>query len=118
MFGANGVDSMKDFFEQLTQFSRRVFFQGLGLPTIGQESPWSGPALPLDNITGTVIHYTTGNNLRDTVRWFLYKPYDARVSAHFVVADNWPEGMREYAKGLPLIEALPTMAVLWIIVMI
>ncbi len=99
---------MTDFFDQLSEFSQRVF-QSLGIDET--ECPWTSGPFRGGHPKGAVLHYTAGNNIDKTLRWFMKRKYNARSSAHAVVADGWPEGMRELAADLPLINSLPAMVV-------
>ncbi|MCK4857370.1 MAG: N-acetylmuramoyl-L-alanine amidase [candidate division Zixibacteria bacterium] len=97
---------MTDFFDQLTEFSRRVF----RVLDIGETtSPWTSGQFRDGRPIGAVLHYTAGNDIDKTLAWFM--EYQSRTSAHVVVADGWPEGRRELCENLPLIHALPAMVV-------
>lgn len=100
---------MSDFFEQLAEFSRR-YLQAVVVesPSV---SPFSGPRFADTQPSGVVVHYTADEDVERVLRWFLVERFQSQVSAHTVIARAWPEGALQYAKGLPLIEALPTMVV-------
>lgn len=99
---------MTDFFDQLTEFSRRVF---IALNIEETECPWtSGPFVGYGP-KGAVLHYTSGNEIAKTVAWFMKRKFNARSSAHVVVGDGWTFKMWELCEDLPLIKALPAMVV-------
>ncbi len=100
---------MSDFFEQLAEFSRRYLKSVL--PRERPVAPFSGPGFQVGNPTGVVVHYTADEDVERVLRWFLIERYNSRVSAHAIIAREWPEGARAHAEGLPSIGALPTMVV-------
>lgn len=99
---------MTEFFEQLQEFSTRVFALQEIEETI---SPWHGRNFVGGHPIGAVLHYTAGNDILRAIRWFMKRKYEANVSAHVVVADGWPEDAQELAHDLPLVENLPAMVV-------
>lgn len=98
---------MSDFFEQLQIFSSRVF-DLLGFDE--KTSPWQGKfryGFP----TGAVIHFTGSNEPERSVSWFMREKFQAKVSAHVVVYQNWPENYKKLATDLPRVESLPVAVV-------
>jgi N-acetyl-anhydromuramyl-L-alanine amidase AmpD len=99
------------FFLQLSVFSERVFSK-LGI--CNSYSPWSQDGL---DFKGAIIHYTGGTDPFNTIRWFMKRkfqeeiPSSKRSSAHLVVADGWPEGMKSFAWDLDSIKILESMIV-------
>lgn len=100
-----GIISASLFFEQLRQFSERIF----ELMEIGERrSPWSSGRFRREQPTGAIIHYTGSNKASHAVRWFMETRYQSKVSAHVVVLDCWPLPWRSLATGLPMVQDLPT----------
>lgn len=98
---------MSEFFEQLRAFSHKVFALH-GIP--GLESSWQTRVVSWKP-KGAILHYTGGGDVYRTLRWFMAKKHNAKVSAHTVVDKRWPEVEKELAKDYPLVAALPTMVV-------
>lgn len=100
-------DGAAEFFSQLAQFSGRVF-EFLGLPNT--VSPWVAAGFPPGKPTGAVLHYTGSRDAYSSAMWFMKSELGAKVSAHVIIAADWPEGTRErFGTGLPLVQELPTM---------
>ena len=101
------ADGAEEFFTQLAQFSRRVF-EFLGLPNA--VSPWVTPAFPAGQPTGAVLHFTGSRDAYSSALWFMRAELRSNVSAHVIIAPDWPVETRErFGAGLSLIQALPTM---------
>lgn len=100
---------MSDFFEQLAEFSRR-YLKGVisDGPVVAS---FSGTMFVGGDPSGVVVHYTADENMERVLRWFLIERYRSQVSAHAIVAREWPDEARVHTTGLPLIAALPTMVV-------
>lgn len=94
------------FFSELRAFSELVYSR-LGITE--RSSPWVGGYFARGAPTGVVLHYTATNDFRSTVSWFLCEKYQARVSAHLLIADGWPKGTLEWARPYPQIVALPSL---------
>jgi len=103
------ADGAVEFFSQLAQFSGRVF-EFLGLPNV--VSPWVTAAFPVGQPTGAILHYTGSRDAYSSALWFMKEDLHASVSAHVIIAPDWPEGARDrFGAGLPLIQALSTMVI-------
>lgn len=102
---------MSEFFDQLKNFSERVFKQ---LHIKEKISPWRGGVFKGDGVfgdgspTGAILHFTAGVSIERTLRWFMVKQGNARVSANCVIAKGWPAKWKELAEDLDLIRGLPT----------
>lgn len=92
---------MSEFFGQLGEFSRRVL-ASWELPAV---CGWQSERKPPPK--GAVIHYTRGQDLRSTVRWFMEAVLKAKASAHVVVAPIKLDYLEQLATDLPLVQALP-----------
>ena len=96
----------REFFEQLDEFSRRYVAAELNLPTA--TSPWgegqydTGPSPK-----GAILHFTADEDLLRVLRWFLIEKFQARASAHAVIADRRLASQDELAHDLPLVQELP-----------
>lgn len=102
------MDSAKahTFFDQLTEFSRRVF-KKMGLPEDG--SPWG--MATLGRPKGGILHYTADDDMQRVLRWFCLPGMSAKASAHVVIGDrkyDWAEGLDT---DLDLVHALPVTVV-------
>lgn len=97
------------FWAQLAEFSRRVFeYRG---HSTWRESPWSGGVSAPARWKGAVIHYTGDQRLWHVVHWFMDARYNARVSAHVVVAEYQYQDLDLLLDGLHLVAQLPTTVV-------
>lgn len=100
---------MNAFFDQLSEFSRRVF-QRLNL--VEKESPWGGAPFPDGVPRGVIIHSTVSQTIVGSVLWFMHSLQKSKVSAHILIDRTWPTGdWKQLAQDLPLIHALPVMVV-------
>lgn len=96
-----------EFFYQLSVFSNRLL-NTLGLSyaeTAHTRAKFTKP------VEGVVVHYTSGSDPIKTVRWFLEPKWLSGVSAHFVIAKNWPIKFKYLTEDLHLISDLPSMVV-------
>lgn len=93
------------FFHELDRFTEA--WAAKYLPGVNHQSPWSSQGWKDGCPGGAIIHFTADVDLKRVMRWFLEKRFNSRVSAHAVVAPAWTDELRELAKGLPLVEALP-----------
>ena len=94
------------FFDELDQFTKRYVETVLGQDE--HLSPWrsGGWNTPTKAPLGSIIHFTADERLDRVMAWFLVKRYNARVSAHAVVAPCWTAELRELAEGLTALEEL------------
>lgn len=93
---------MSELFGQLAEFSARVF-DSWGLPSRCEwEGPWehAGPR-------GILAHYTRGQQLRSAAKWAMDPKFEAKASAHVLVAAQKIEAFAPLERGLPLVKALP-----------
>jgi len=97
-----------EFFYQLTEFSHR-YVSHMGLKE--SISPWGNEFYSDGRPKGSIIHYTADEDFHRVLRWILIERYQARVSAHVVVADCKMPMHDECAEGLPLVQKLPVTVV-------
>jgi len=102
--GSNGTEA-REFFEQLGEFSRRYVENELKLSSA--ISPWGEAEYISGTPRGAVLHFTADEDLHRVLRWFLKEKYQARSSAHAVVADRRLASQDEFAADLPLVQELP-----------
>jgi len=98
---------MTEFFDQLEEFSIKVL---KFLKIESTISPWT-PGRFAGDCQGIIMHYTAASDPRRALRWFMDSTRNSHRAAHVVVADGWPGAWREFADGLPLIQALPAAVV-------
>jgi N-acetyl-anhydromuramyl-L-alanine amidase AmpD len=89
---------------QIATFSDRL---ALDLKIERTRSLWVGDKFAATEPHQFILHYTASPFFYGNVRWFLQDNLDARVSAHYLVADRWDAITGKLAKGLPLVQALP-----------
>ena len=95
----------REFFDQLDEFSRRYVAAELNLPSA--TSPWGEREYDTDTPKGAILHFTADEDLLRVLRWFLVEKFQARASAHAVVADRRLASQDELAHDLPLVQELP-----------
>lgn len=94
-----------EFFEQLSEFSRR--FIGSELKLTNTISPWGNLEYRSGEPKGAILHYTADEDLHRVLRWFLDEKAEARCSAHVVVADRRLSSQDDLGHDLPLVQELP-----------
>ncbi len=97
-----------NFFAQLAEFSQRLF-KHFGI--LERSSPWSYGTFTDGEPEGAILHYTTGAYPIKTMKWFMERQRESEVSAHVIIARDWPLGFLEMASDLPLVQELPTMII-------
>lgn len=97
----------KEFFGELTEFSRRVFKK----LRVGNQSPWGGVPMKNGAPKGVILHGTSAPEPLGSIGWFMKQELRSNVSAHVVIGQDWPAGYQDLAKDLPLIHELPAMIV-------
>jgi len=98
-----------EFFRQLDIFSDRFVKAELGLST--STSPWGSSMSSEHGPKGAIIHYTADDDILRVLRWFLDAKWNAKCSAHAVVADRKLGTSQEMTKDLPLVAELPVTVV-------
>jgi len=93
----------EEFFEQLEEFSTRVFTQ-MNLPKV---SPWGSDSWVDGMPKGAILHYTADDTIERAVRWFMNQTFGAKASSNVVVGDKKVAWMDAQAGDLPLVRALP-----------
>jgi hypothetical protein len=96
----------EQFFQELAVFTERWVKANLGANQ-DYQSPWQSGVWGDGSPLGGIIHFTADESLERVMRWFLVEKFNARCSAHAVVATEWTESMRELAQDLQLVSALP-----------
>jgi len=92
---------VSEFFGQLEEFSARVF----DLWGLSRKCPWV-QEWARRSPRGAILHYTKGNSIKRTVRYFMNAKFKAKASAHVVVAPTWLPELDNLAAGLPLVRDL------------
>lgn len=94
-----------DFFEQLSEFSKRFVQSELKIPIA--ISPWGSLEYRSGEPKGAILHYTADDDLHRVLRWFLTPEMGARCSAHVVIADRRLTSQDDLGHDLPLVQELP-----------
>ncbi|RYF12775.1 MAG: hypothetical protein EOO40_00425 [Deltaproteobacteria bacterium] len=101
---------VRPFFDQLAQFSARVF-KRMGLPETG--SPWGRAMTSPLLMKGVVAHYSASADMRSPLRWLCDPKLNpqGKESCHVIIG----RAKHDFAAGLdhdlPLVQALPVTVV-------
>lgn len=97
----------EEFFRQLEAFSADYLCM-FGLP---KKSPWGGEAWKEGAPQGAIIHYTADLTIEQSLRWFCTEKYQAKASAHVVVAERRMPSVDRLLTHYPLVAELPVTVV-------
>lgn len=97
-----------EFFQQLRTFSLRYFET---LKITETSTPWGPEEYEGDGPKGATLHYTADEDFDRVVKFFMRRKYNAKASAHVVVADGVYPRTLELMDDLPLVKELPATVV-------